>query len=307
MKLSIVATLYKSSTYVEEFHARVSKAASGITNDYEIVLVNDGSPDDSLAKAIALSQSDSHVAVVDLSRNFGHHKAMMTGLMHTKGEYVFLIDVDLEEAPENLTRFWDYMHSTQDVDVVIGQTAVKQGSFLKCLMSSWFYLLFNALSSIKISNREMVSRLMRRCYVDALIAYRERELFIPGVWAHAGFSQHYLASEKVFDGSSSYTLGRKFTMAVDAITSFSTRPLMLIFYTGCTFSVGSVLVVIYLTINKFVYGGVFQGWSSLVAIMFFIGGIVIFSLGVVGVYVSKIYAEVKQRPYTIVKQIFQQK
>lgn len=295
--------MYRSATYVAEFHARSTASARACAGeDYEIVLVNDGSPDDSLTLAVVLANSDPHVVVLDLSRNFGHHRAMMTGLEEAHGDLVFLTDIDLEEAPENLQRFWEYLAAMPAADVVIGQSAIKKGGLFKRCLSGAFYRLFNYLSPVRISNCELVSRLMRRRYVDALIAYRERELFIPGIWAHAGFTQHYLPAEKHFDGNSSYTLRRRVALALDAITSFSSKPLLLVFYTGCLFSMGSALFILYLITNHFLYGDTLTGWASLVAFQFFIGGIIIFSLGVVGIYIAKIYSEVKQRPTSIIKQ-----
>lgn len=305
MKLSIVTTLYQSSRYIEEFHRRVTAAASAITDDYELVFVNDGSPDDSLEVAKKLLARDHHIVIVDLSRNFGHHRAMMTGLERARGEFVFLIDVDLEECPENLTPFWDYLVEHPEADVVIGESQTrKQGGLTRRLASSWFYDLFNFLSYIKISNRELVSRLMRRSYVESLVSYQERELFIPGIWAHAGYNQHYIPAEKTFDGNSTYTLRRKLTMVVDAVTSFSAKPLLMVFYTGILFVITATFVILYVIIQKMLFGYSVVGWASLVAILFFIGGVTIFSLGVVGIYIAKIYSEVKQRPTSIVKTVY---
>ncbi len=307
MKLSIVTTLYQSSRYLEEFHRRMTATARAITDDYELVFVNDGSPDDSLELTKKLLAGDRHIVIVDLSRNFGHHRAMMTGLEHAQGEYVFLIDVDLEEHPENLTAFWDYLNANAEADVVIGESLTKkQGGLMRRLASSWFWKLFNFLSYIKISKRDLISRLMRRSYVDSLISYQERELFIPGVWAHAGYNQHYLPAEKTFDGHSTYTLRRRLVMAVDAIASFSSKPLLMVFYTGVLFVIGAALVILYLIYRKLFYGYGILGWASMVSFLFFIGGVIIFSLGIIGMYIAKIYTEVKQRPNSIIKSVYRE-
>lgn len=304
MKLSIVTTLYQSSRYLEEFHRRMTATARAITDDFELIFVNDGSPDDSLEVAKGLLAGDSHIVIIDLSRNFGHHRAIMTGLERAKGEFVFLIDVDLEEEPEILTTFWDYLTSHTDTDVVIGQMQTKKQSLARRLASLWFYDVFNYLSSVKLTKKELIARLMTRRYVDSLISYRERELFIPGIWVHAGYKQHHLAAEKTFDGYSTYTLRRRLVMAVDAITSFSAKPLLMVFYTGTLFVVGAVLVILYLIFNKLFYGSAIEGWASLLASLFFIGGVIIFSLGIVGIYTAKIYTEVKQRPNSIIKTVY---
>lgn len=304
MKLSIVTTLYQSSRYLEEFHRRMTATARAITDDYELIFVNDGSPDDSLEVARGLLARDDHIVILDLSRNFGHHRAIMTGLEHSKGDYVFLIDVDLEESPENLTAFWDYLMTHPDTDVVIGQMQTKQQNLSRRLASLWFYDVFNFLSSVKLSKKELIARLMRRNYVNSLISYHERELFIPGIWVHAGYKQQHLPAEKTFDGYSTYTFRRRLLMAVDAITSFSAKPLLMVFYTGILFVLGAGLVILFLIVNKLVYGYAIQGWPSLLASLFFIGGLIIFSLGIVGIYTAKIYMEVKQRPNSIIKAIY---
>lgn len=303
MMLSIVTTLYKSERYVQEFYARIVKAAASLTPDFEIVFVNDGSPDESVDIACTLADSDPRVSVVDLSRNFGHHRAMMSGLRHARGDLVFLIDVDLEEQPEALGMFWSLMHSDAKIDVAFGQLEQKTVPWIKQYTSNAFYRLFNALSTTPISDREVVSRLMRRPYVDALLSYGEYEIFIPAVWADAGFVQRPVTVTKGFDGFSSYTLSRRVAMAVDAITSFSSRPLLYIFYLGLLFSTSSTLYFIYLLTRKLFLDDVVLGWTSLMAGLFLIGGIIIFSLGVVGIYVAKIYTEVKRRPNAIVRRV----
>lgn len=304
MKLSIVTTLYCSAKYIAEFHQRITAEANKITDNYEIIFVNDGSPDDSLSIAKTICKQDSHVKLIDLSRNFGHHRAMMSGLEYTEGERVFLIDVDLEELPECLSQFWQVMEDGNDIDVVVGELTKKTVPFFKSASSDLFYKLFNLLSVVKISDRDIVSRLMTRDYVNALLEYSEREIFFPAIWEDAGFKQVRVLATKSYDGHSTYTLKRKITMAVDAITSFSSKPLVYIFYLGLIFSLGSVAFIVYLIAQKLLIGQVILGWTSVMAALFLIGGIIIFCLGLIGIYLSKIYIQVKSRPNRIVKKIY---
>ena len=306
MNLSIVTTLYESSRYIFEFHRRMSVEAVKLTPDYEILFVNDGSSDDSLAMARQICGFDSKVSVIDLSRNFGHHRAMMSGLQQAIGRRVFLIDVDLEELPESLSQFWEAMEEDPEVDVVVGELAEKTVPFFKKLSSNLFYQVFNTLSVTQISSREIVSRLMDRSYVDALIAYREKEIFFPAIWVDVGFRQKKIPVTKSYDGYSTYTLKKRLTMAVEAITSFSSTPLMYIFYLGLLFSAGAFLFIVALLFRKVFFGHVMLGWTSLMATLFLVGGIIIFSLGVVGIYVSKIYIEIKARPNSIIRKIYKQ-
>jgi putative glycosyltransferase len=189
MKLSIVATLYQSAPYINEFCARASAAAKqAVDEEFEIVMVNDGSPDNSLDLAIKLTEQDSHVVVVDLSRNFGHHKAMMTGLAHAKGELVFLIDSDLEEEPEWLLSFDEQM-KREDCDVVYGVQENRKGNWFERWTGQWFYRFFKALTGLALPENVVTTRLMTRRYVDALLCHQEREVFMAGLWHITGFEQ----------------------------------------------------------------------------------------------------------------------
>src|SRR5262249_55790173 len=145
MRLSIITTLYHSAPYVEEFYRRVCREAEKLTPDYDITFVNDGSPDDSLTLARALFEKDTRVKIIDLSRNYGHHKAIMTGLAHTRGDLVFLIDCDLEEEPEVLGVFYDKMQAT-GADVVYGLPETRKGGFFERMSGSLFFWVYNLLS-----------------------------------------------------------------------------------------------------------------------------------------------------------------
>ncbi len=190
MKLSVVATLYQSSPYLTEFYERASAAARQLVgDDYEIVLVNDGSPDDSLDRAVQLSRKDSHVVVVDLSRNFGHHKAMMTGLSHALGEKVFLIDSDLEESPEWLMEFNAKLEADASLDVVFGFQENRKGNSFERLSGAMFWSLINRLSGLSLKANVVTARLMSRRYVETLLRHEEREVFMAGLWQIAGYNQ----------------------------------------------------------------------------------------------------------------------
>ena len=164
MFLSVVTTLYYSAPHLEEFHARVSRAAAALCPEYEILFVNDGSPDTSLDVALGLFRRDPHVRIVDLSRNFGHHKAMMTGLEHARGDLIFLIDSDLEEAPELLEAFLGTMRETS-ADVVYGVQQTRRGGPTERFTGWLFFKLFNLLSDSPIPPNVLTVRLMTRRYV----------------------------------------------------------------------------------------------------------------------------------------------
>jgi putative glycosyltransferase len=304
MDLSIVTTMYCSAPYLEEFYKRVKAVAGKITDDYEIIFVNDGSPDDSLKVAISLFKEDEKVKVIDFSRNFGHHKAMMTGLMHAHGRLVFLIDCDLEIPPESLSEFYDKFQSS-DVDVVYGVQAIRQDRLISKMAGSFFYTVFNWLSIDKLPANLTTARLMSQRYVSALVSHQEREVLIGGLWVITGFKQTALALNKLFKGKSSYTLKRKIAIIVNAITSFSVKPLVFVFYLGCIISSLSGLAALYLIIRRLFFGVLLAGWPSLIVSIWLLGGATIFCLGILGIYLSKIFMETKQRPYTIIRQIYE--
>jgi len=305
MNLSIVTTLYFSSPYVLEFYQRISVEAKKITSDYEIIFVNDGSPDDSLDVALSLYEQDKRVRIIDLSRNFGHHKAIMTGLSYTRGELVFLLDSDLEEEPELLSLFYEFYKKTKDIDVVYGVQKVRKGNFLERLTGEIFYSIFNSISNYPVTANLITARLMSQRYVKALVEHREREIFLAGLFAIAGFRQIPLLVRKDSKNRSTYTLVRKLTLAINSITSFSNKPLIFIFYLGALISLLSGITAIIFIVRKIFFNVILEGWSSLIISIWLLGGLTIFCLGVIGIYLSKIFSETKQRPYTIIRQIYE--
>ncbi|MEG0879669.1 MAG: glycosyltransferase family 2 protein [Janthinobacterium sp.] len=303
MKLSIVATLYQSAEHVAAFHARAGAAARALVGeDYEIILVNDGSPDDSLALALALCEGDAHLTLVDLSRNFGHHPAMMTGLAHACGERVFLLDSDLEEEPEWLSTFAAQM-AEQGCDVVFGVQGARKGGWFERWSGQLFYRLYRALTGVQLPNNLTTARLMSRRYVDALLRHQEREIVIAGLWLITGFEQRPCIVKKHSHSKSSYTLTRKMAHVVNSVTSFSNRPLVLIFNTGATIFLVACVYTSYLLLNWLLYFKPLSGWTSVMASIWMLGGLIISFIGVVGIYVSKIFTETKQRPYSIVRAV----
>jgi len=306
MRLSIVATLYQSAPYINEFYARSSAAAKMLVGeDFEIILVNDGSPDNSLDLAVKLTEQDSHLIVVDLSRNFGHHKAMMTGLAHAKGNAVFLIDSDLEEDPEWLLSFEEQLKQ-EHCDVVYGVQKHRKGDWFERWTGQWFYRLFKILTGIALPDNIVTSRLMTRRYVNALLSHQEREVFLGGLWYITGFDQRSQVIKKHNTSKSTYTFRKKMSLFVNSITSFSNAPLTIIFYIGISISLFALAYIIYLVTCWLFFVKPMSGWTSVMASIWLLGGMIISFIGVIGIYLSKIFSETKQRPYTIVRQVYEQ-
>ncbi len=299
--LSIVATLYRSERFVDEFCRRSIAAASALGLAFEIILVNDGSPDASAAKAIALSHQDERIRVVDLSRNFGHHKAIMTGLTYARGERVFLLDSDLEEEPEWLETFHQQMVAT-GADVVYGVQASRKGGLFERVTGALFYTTFNAMLEFPLPRNVVTARLMTRRYVSQLVRHRDRELCLAALWVITGFTQVGLAVKKGDRASRpTYGFADRLAVMVNAITSFSSKPLVYIFYLGCAIMALAAVAAVYLFYRVLFHGVAVAGWPSLIVSVWFLGGTTIFCLGVIGMYVSKVFMETKDRPYTIVR------
>jgi putative glycosyltransferase len=307
MQLSIVATLYKSEQYVDEFCRRASLAATLLVgDDYEIVLVNDGSPDRSIDRALALVDQDRHIAVVDLSRNFGHHKAMMTGLDHATGARFFLIDSDLEEEPEWLLQFAEQMERDR-CDVVYGVQERRKGRAFERWTGQWFYRLFELLTGLALPENVVTARLMSQRYVAALLRHDEREMFLAGLWHITGFDQRPHQVAKHSSSETTYTLRRKLSILVNSVTAFSNAPLVGIFYIGVLISSIACLYIAYLLINATFLSNPLSGWTSVMGSIWLLGGLIISFIGVVGIYLSKIYSETKRRPYTIVREVYRKR
>lgn len=304
MYLSIVTTLYYSAPYINEFYQRISIESQKLTDDYEIIFVNDGSPDDSLDIAVKLHQEDERVRVIDLSRNFGHHKAIMTGLSYARGKLIFLLDSDLEEEPELLSLFHEH-YQLSDVDVVYGVQKVRKGNMFEKISGEIFYNLFNMISSYPVPRNLITARLMSQRYVRSLVDHKDKEIFLAGLWAITGFKQVPLVVKKYSKGESAYNFFRKLSIAINSITSFSNKPLIFVFYLGALISLISAIAVIVLIIRRLFFNVLLSGWPSLIVSVWFLGGLTIFSLGIIGIYVAKIFSETKQRPYTIIRNIYE--
>jgi putative glycosyltransferase len=302
LKLSIVTTLYRSATTIEEFYRRAMKAAEAIFPEVELVIVNDGSPDDSLDLALKLQRLDPRVVVVDLSRNFGHHKAMMTGLSHATGDLVFLIDCDLEERPEDLALFYQRL-ARGDSDVVYGVQQARRGGFAERVGGALFYALVDALGDRPLPRNLITARLMTTDYVKALVRHRDRDFIISDLWQTTGFRQNEIAVEKLSTSPTTYSLAKRLDLAVKHLTTSSTRLLYLVFYTGLLIFALSVGLILYYLARYLTVGIGVSGYTSQIISIWFLGGLITLVLGILGIYMANILSETKRRPYTVIRRV----
>lgn len=305
MKLSVVTTLYCSANQLDEFYQRISSAVQKRTRDYEIIYVNDGSPDQSLNIALQQQKTDSHVVIIDLSRNFGHHQAGFEGLKYSQGDLVFLIDSDLEEAPELFNDFWQKYHQDEAVDVVYGVQKTRKGKFFERVAGGFFYRVFNYLSDLKIPQNILTIRLMSRRYVDALLNYQEYHLFLGGLMCHVGFEQRPLVVDKLSKGERTYSLRHQLKLLTIAISAFSVKPLYFILLLGLVMLASSIIFAVIMLGYHVFFHTAWQNIHIILLTMTFLAGILMTGQGILGLYLANVFDEVKKRPRAIVKKVYQ--
>jgi putative glycosyltransferase len=299
--MSVVTTVFNSEVTLREFHLRVTSACQKLSlEDYEIIYVNDSSTDGSLSVLFELQKLDGRIVIVDLSRNFGQHRAIMTGLDHSRGDMVFILDSDLEEDPEWLVKFHRHLIDLQ-ADVVFGAQSVRKGKLFERASGYLFYRIFSSVTGESLHPNSVTARLMTRRYVDALLLHRERELFLAGLWHITGFIQVPYNVTKAYLDSTTYTLGKKIDMALTSVVSFTAKPLVWVFFAGSLVVVASILFGLWVVMSSLVSGFAEHGWASLAISVSFFGGLNLLATGIIGLYLSRVYSESKQRPYVIVK------
>lgn len=304
MKVSVVTTLYGSEATVEEFHGRTARAAERVASEVEFVYVNDGSPDRSLERVLDLRSRDSRISVIDLARNFGHHPALMTGLEAASGDFVFLIDSDLEEAPELLPEFWRTLGDNPAADAVYGIQLRRKGGLSERLAGWLWYSLFCRMTDLPYAADSLTARLMTRRFVDSVLLHKERELDMMGIFALAGYEQIPFAATKANKGKSAYTAVKRVKIALTGLTSFTSAPLTLIPVAGC-------LMITLSLVGGFLW--LISGWGGAVRSglggfavwsIWFVGGLLLTALGVLALYARTILRETKKRPRAIVRHVY---
>lgn len=308
MKISVVSTLYRSKRFLDPFIMQMQNALAEIPcENYELIFVNDGSPDDSLPYLIEKKKEIPEIKLLDLSRNFGHHYAIQAGLQYATGDLIFLVDNDLETPPSVLVEYYQEMKKDTTLDVVYGYQEVRKGNFIEKYTGSIFWILINKLSDTKIPHNILTERLMTKQYVNELLRLQDANLFIGGMMYWVGFHQKGIPVQKgQREGASTYSFKRRAELMLQAITSFSGKPLEWLFYFGLTISFCSVIFIIYLLLQKIIYQEEVQlGWTSIIAINVLILGVISTFLGIIGIYIYKIFKQVQGRPNAIIKRIYE--
>lgn len=296
--------MYYSNPYLREFYQRTLAELKKLDVSYEFIFVDDGSPDESLLTTLNLQNHDSNVKIIELSKNFGHQKAIMTGLQYAKGDFVFLIDCDLEEQPELLSSFWKKIQDEKEIDVVYGVQKKRKGGWFERVSGHLFYKMMSMLSSVQYPSDTLTARLMSRDYVNALLQFREKELDLWSIFAIAGFKQTPVPAVKGHKGISTFTLAKKIKRSIEVITSFSHRPLYFTFLLGLLSFIIALINVGLIVYDRVVLHVDVEGWASILASVWLVGGMILLVLGIFGIYLSKMFLEIKSRPLTIVRNVY---
>ena len=302
--LSVVVPCYDEAAVIRELHRRVTTICRSLVGDsYELILVNDGSRDKTWEILQILAHCDDRMVAIDLSRNHGHQLALSAGLSLARGDRILVIDADLQDPPELLPHMMQLMDD--GADVVYGQRVRRDGeTWFKKVSARAFYRLLLRLTDVPIPQDTGDFRLMSRQVVDALLAMPEYQRFIRGMVAWIGFRQVPLQyhRDKRFAGETKYSFGKMLTFALDAITGFSNVPLRASIYLALCFMVLAGLLVIYVLVG-WLYLGVVAGWPSMFLGMLIFSSVQLFSLGIIGEYLGRVYMQTKQRPLFIIREI----
>jgi dolichol-phosphate mannosyltransferase len=300
--ISIVIPIYNEEQTLPELHRRISDAMKRVREPYEIIFVNDGSHDGSYDVLRGFARHDTHVRVIDLARNFGHQIAISAGLDAGDGDAVVLMDGDLQDPPELLPEMIG--RRNEGFDVVYTTKKSRQEHFFKRLAFHGFYTLMSRLSSIAIPMEAGNFSLMDRKVIEVLRSMPERNRYIAGMRAWAGFRQTGIAFDRGarFAGHPQMTISRLLHLAFDGFFSFSNIPLRIATYTGVISAFIAFAGGLYVLYAKFFTDKATPGWASPVFSILFIGGLILLTLGIIGEYIGRIYDEVKHRPLYVVKE-----
>ncbi len=299
--LSIVVPVYGCGSTLAQLHGRIDGAISAVQPDYELLLVDDASPDDAWSTIVELAERHPKIRGVKLSRNFGQHRAITAGLDRVQGQWIVVMDCDLQDQPEEIPKLW--RKAMEGFDVVSARRTERQDSLRDKLSSRAFYWVFDALSGTTSDSAIANFGIYSRRAIEAIKSRPEQSTFFPLAVDWIGFPRTTLEIEhsEREEGDSSYSWLHKASLGIDALIGNSNRPLHLSIRLGMLMAVLSFLVGIAFTVQKLAFGVSVEGWTALMVTMVFLFGLLFINLGVVGIYLGKVFDESKQRPLYLVE------
>ena len=298
--ISVIIPVYGCKTCLHELYQRLKTTLNKLSDHFEIIMVDDACPQNSWQTIKKLAMGDKRVIGIKLSRNFGQHYAIVAGLDYAKGDWVVVMDCDLQDRPEEIIKL--YQKAQEGYHVVVGKRVNRKDSFFVKITSKIFYVIFNSLTEQKLDNRVANFGIYSKQVIESIKKYKETDRSFGLLSVLVGFSRIEIEVKHAsrIHGKSSYNFTKKLNMAIDHILSHSNKPLLLVVRTGLIFSLCSFTYMIWLIIRYFLWSHITDGWTSIMVSLFFLSGLIVSVTGMVGVYIGKIYNEVKRRPLYIV-------
>ncbi len=298
--ISVVIPVFRAEACLHELYRRLRESLTTLTENFEIILVEDCGGDRSWDIILELAEQDPRVKGLQFSRNFGQHYGITAGLERSTGDWVVVMDCDLQDRPEEIPRL--YARAQEGFLVVLGRRARRRDGFWKSLRSRLFYTIFNYLSELNYNSQVSNFSIIHRKVVRAILQFREQLRFYGGMLAWVGFPVAYLDVEhsERYEGKSTYTLRKLLKLSADIVLAFSDKPLRLSIKFGFAMAFFAFLFGVYLIIRVWLYGVVVPGYYSIMVSLYFLAGIIIANLGIIGIYLGKTFEETKKRPLYVI-------
>lgn len=304
-KISVVVSCYNEQEALPLFYEEITKVAKEMIDvNFEFIFVNDGSKDKTLNVIKSFRENDERVKYISFSRNFGKEAAMYAGLKKATGDFVSIMDADLQDPPRLLIEMYETLKQ-KEYDCVATRRVTRKGEPpIRSFFARMFYKLINKISKTEIVDGARDFRLMTRQMVEAILSMEEYNRFSKGIFGWVGFNTKWIEYENVerAAGETKWSFWKLFKYSIDGILAFSTAPLVISTVMGILFCFIAFLMIIFIVTKTLIYGDPVAGWPSTICIVLFVGGIQLFCIGIIGQYISKTYLEVKNRPIYIVKE-----
>lgn len=305
-KISIIVPCYNEEQAIPFFYDEITKTVEEMKNNFEFIFINDGSKDKTIEVIKEYSKKDKRVKYIHFSRNFGKEAAMLAGLKLSTGDYVAIMDADLQDPPSLLPKMLNILEDpNNDYDCVGTRRVTRKGEPpIRSLFARMFYKIINKMSKIEMVDGARDYRLMSRQMVDSILELGEYNRYSKGLFQFVGYNTKWLEYENVerVAGETKWSFWKLFLYAIEGIVAFSTAPLAISSIAGILFCIISFIMIIIIIVKTIIFGDPTAGWPSLVCIIFFVSGIQLFCLGIIGQYLSKTYLETKKRPIYIIKE-----
>ena len=304
VKLSLIVPCYNEQDNVQEFYNVATNAFSDGAYEYELIFVDDGSKDNTFKILKEIYEKDKkHVNVISFSRNFGKESAIYAGLQNVTGDYVTIIDADLQQSPDLVRSMVDFLEEHIEYDCVAAYQEERHENVVLGMFKNIFYKLINRVSEVEFRSGASDFRTMRRCMADALRSLPEYYRFSKGLFSWVGFNTFYMPyiAEERFSGASKWSFRSLFKYAINGIVAFTVAPLKMATYIGAVFSLLSILYMFVVIIQKVFFSIDIPGYPTLICLILFLGGLQLVILGIIGEYLARMYIEEKRRPIYIEK------